>query len=434
MIEKLIKKYQNKQLVISIIGMGYVGLPLSILYAKNNIRTIGIDIDEKKIDSLLKGKSYINHIKNKSIKELIDNKKFFPTVDFKEVGKSDVIILCLPTPLNKFREPNLSYINKTLENIKKFLKKGQLISLESTSYPGTTEDIFIPLIKEKGFEIGQDFFVIYSPEREDPGNTVYPSEKIPKVVGGLSKNCLNLGINLYKLVIKEVIPVSSTKVAEMTKLLENIHRCINISLVNELKPLCLEMDIDIYEVINAAKTKPFGFTPYYPGPGLGGHCIPIDPFYLTWKAKEYKMSTKFIELAGEVNSEMPHFVLKRIGEALNTKSKSLKNSKILILGISYKKNVDDIRESPALELIKLLTKQEAIVYYSDPYFSEFPTSRNLLFKSKSISINKKNLNKFDLTLLVTNHDSFDYELIEKESNLIVDTRGVYKASSKVILA
>ena len=403
-------------------------------YLQKNIKTIGIDIDQTKIEALAKGESYINHINNKPIKKYIDSNFFFPSTDFKLVNKSDVIILCLPTPLNKYREPDLSYLKNTLNKIKHFLKAGQLISLESTTYPGTTEELLLPITKEKGFKIGKDFFVVYSPEREDPGNKIFSAEKIPKIVGGLSKNCLDLGINLYSLVLKELIPVSSTKVAEMTKLLENIHRCINISLVNELKPLCIAMGIDIYEVINAAKTKPFGFTPYYPGPGLGGHCIPIDPFYLTWKAKEYNMSTKFIELAGEVNSEMPHFVLKRVGEALNIKSKPFKNSRILILGISYKKNVDDIRESPALELIKLLIKNEAILNYSDPYFPEFPKSRNLNFKSKSIEINKKNLNEFDLTLLITDHDSFDYDLIHKESNLIVDTRGVYQASSKVILA
>ena len=434
MLEQLIKNYQNKDLTISIIGLGYVGLPLSLLFAKNDIRTIGLDIDQKKIDSLIKGKSYIKHINSNSIKKYVDRNSFIPSSNLKLVNESDAIILCLPTPLNKFREPNLSYIKNTLNNIKDYLKKGQLISLESTSYPGTTEDLFIPFIKEKGFNLGEDFFVTYSPEREDPGNNLYPVEKIPKVVGGVSKNCLNLGINLYKLVFEKVHSVSSTKVAEMTKLLENIHRCINISLVNELKPLCIEMGIDIYEVINAAKTKPFGFTAFYPGPGLGGHCIPVDPFYLTWKAKEYKMSTKFIELAGEVNAHMPHFVLKRIIEALNNNCKSIKNSKILILGISYKKNVDDIRESPAIELIRLLIKNKAIINYSDPYFPKFPKSRGLAFKSTSVKINKNNLKNFDLVILITNHDSFNYDLIEKESNLIVDTRGVFKASSKVITA
>ena len=434
MLEQLIKRFKKKELTVSIIGMGYVGLPLSLLFAKNKIRTLGIDIDKKKVDSLARGKSYINHIKSSSIKKYVDRNFFLPSSNFNLVNESDVIILCLPTPLNKFREPNLSYIKNTLNNIKDYLKKGQLISLESTSYPGTTEDIFIPLINEKGLNIGEDFFVTYSPEREDPGNTTYSVEKIPKVVGGLSKNCLCLGIILYELVFEKVHSVSSTKVAEMTKLLENIHRCINISLVNELKPLCIEMGIDIYEVIDAAKTKPFGFTPFYPGPGLGGHCIPIDPFYLTWKAKEYKMSTKFIELAGEVNAHMPHFVLKRIIEALNINCKSIKNSKILILGISYKKNVDDIRESPAIELIRLLIKNKAIINYSDPYFPKFPKSRRLAFNSTSVKINKNNLKNFDLVILITNHDSFNYDLIEKESNLIVDTRGVFKASSKVITA
>ena len=413
--------------------MGYVGLPLSLLFAKNKIRTLGIDIDKEKVDSLARGKSYINHIKSSSIKKYVDRNFFLPSSNFNLVNESDVIILCLPTPLNKFREPDLSYIKNTLNNIKDYLKKGQLISLESTSYPGTTEDIFIPLINEKGLNIGEDFFVTYSPEREDPGNTTYSVEKIPKVVGGLSKNCLCLGTILYELVFEKVHSVSSTKVAEMTKLLENIHRCINISLVNELKPLCIEMGIDIYEVIDAAKLNPLVLL-HLSRSRFRGALHTNRPFYLTWKAKEYKMSTKFIELAGEVNAEMPHFVLKRVIEALNINCKSIKNSKILILGISYKKNVDDIRESPAIELIRLLIKNKAIINYSDPYFPKFPKSRRLAFNSTSVKINKNNLKNFDLVILITNHDSFNYNLIEKESNLIVDTRGVFKASSKVITA
>ena len=434
MFEELKKKLSDKNFIVSIIGLGYVGLPLSLLFAKKGIKTKGIDIDQKKIEDLLKGKTYINHIKKETIFECITSGFLSVSSDYQEIRNSNVIILCLPTPLNRFREPNLNYIKNTLLSISPFLKKGQLISLESTTYPGTTEELLTPLINKKQFKIGDDFFVVYSPEREDPGNKKYTTENIPKIVGGLTKKCTELGSILYSKAIKEVYEVSNTKVAEMTKLLENIHRCVNISLINELKPLCLAMGIDIYEVINAAKTKPFGFSAYYPGPGLGGHCIPIDPFYLTWKAKEYNMSTKFIELSGEVNASMPSFVVKRTIEALNSKCKSVNKSEILILGISYKKNIDDIRESPAIEIIKILSEQGAIINYSDPYFPEFPKTRKLDFKSKSINLDKKVLNHYDIVLLLADHDSFDYELIKKESNLIVDTRGAFKASPKVILA
>tara|TARA_B100001093_G_C26785635_1_gene996529 strand:+ start:218 stop:1522 length:1305 start_codon:yes stop_codon:yes gene_type:complete len=434
MFAKLLEKINKKNFSVSIIGLGYVGLPLSLLFAKNGIKTIGIDIDPEKINLLKKGQSYIKHIDAKLLNSIIKNGNFIPTTYLKEISNTDAIIICLPTPLNKYKEPDLSYLHGILDNMKMHIRRGQLISLESTTYPGTTEELIKPLIINRGFTPGEDFFVVYSPEREDPGNKKYSTDNIPKVVGGLTKNCSKIGLEFYKSIIQTVHRVSTTKVAEMTKLLENIHRCINISLMNELKTLCIEMDIDIYEVINAAKTKPFGFTPYYPGPGLGGHCIPIDPFYLTWKAKEYNMSTKFIELAGEINSEMPNFVIKRTVEALNKECKSIKNSKILILGLSYKKNIDDTRESPALEIIKILLKNEALVDYSDPFFPTFPKTRKLSLKTKSISINKKNLNQFDLVILVTNHDSYDYELIHKESKLIVDTRGIFPISSKVVSA
>lgn len=434
MFEDLKKKLNDKNFVVSIIGLGYVGLPLSLLFAKKGIKTKGIDIDQKKIDYLLKGKTYISHIQNETIVKSLNSGFLSVSSDYQEIKKSNVIILCLPTPLNKFREPNLSYIKNTLLSINPFLEKGQLISLESTTYPGTTEELLTPLINKKQFKVGDDFFVVYSPEREDPGNKKYNTENIPKIVGGLTEQCTELGSILYSKAIKKVFKVSNTKVAEMTKLLENIHRCVNISLINELKPLCLAMGIDIYEVINAAKTKPFGFSAYYPGPGLGGHCIPIDPFYLTWKAREFNMSTKFIELSGEVNASMPGFVVKRTIEALNSKCKSINKSKILILGISYKKNIDDIRESPSIEIIKILSKQGAIINYSDPYFPEFPKTRKLNFKSNSINLDKKVLNHYDIVLLLADHDAFDYELIKEESNLIVDTRGVFQSSPKVILA
>ncbi len=331
-------------------------------------------------------------------------------------------------------EPDLSYILSTLDNIKERLRKNQLIVLESTTFPGTTEEEILPILKDLGFKIGKDFYLGYSPEREDPGNKEFSTKNIPKVVSGVSENCLSVVNSLYNSIIDETVPVSSTRVAEMTKILENIHRAVNIGLVNELKLIADKMNIDIYEVIKAASTKPFGFTPYYPGPGLGGHCIPIDPFYLSWKAKEYNINTRFIELAGEINTSMPNYVINKIIEALNSSGKSIKFSKVIVLGLSYKKNIDDLRESPSLRIIELLLNYGAEVFFSDPYFDEIPITRKFNYKIKSTDINKKTLNSADIIVLATDHDSFNYELIEKESNLIVDSRGRFKNSKKVIRA
>jgi UDP-N-acetyl-D-glucosamine dehydrogenase len=314
----------------------------------------------------------------------------------------------------------------TLTALLPYLRSGQIISLESTTYPGTTEEILKPLIEEKGFIIGKDIFLVYSPEREDPGNKTFSTQNIPKIVGGSTESCLELGVALYESIVEKVIPVSCTKTAEMVKILENIYRAINIGLVNELKIVAYKMGIDIWEVIDAAATKPFGFMPFYPGPGLGGHCIPIDPFYLTWKAKEYDVNTRFIELAGEINTAMPHWVVNKIMDALNDQGKALKHSKILVLGIAYKKNIDDTRESPAVELIQLLTKKGAIINYSDPYIPSFPKMRNYSFDLNSVGINPEILSQFDCVLIATDHDIFDYEMIQKNSQLIVDTRGRYR--------
>ncbi len=420
---------EEKKAVVSIIGLGYVGLPLSILFSKNNFRVIGIDIDKNKIKKLKSGKSYIKHIKNNSINEGIKKGNLIFSNNLEDVSKANIIIICLPTPLNQYREPDLSFITSTLKIISPHFKKGQLLILESTSYPGTTEEIIKPVIEENNFLIGDDFFLVYSPEREDPGNLKFKTSNIPKVVGGITKNCLEIASTLYSFVIKEVIQVSNTKTAEMTKLLENIHRAVNIGLVNEIKPLAYEMGIDLYEVIEAAKTKPFGFVPYYPGPGLGGHCIPIDPFYLTWKAKEYGMHTRFIELAGEINQSMPKYVVDKLIDGLNKKSKSINGSKILLLGIAYKKNVDDMRESPALKIISLLEKKGADVSYCDDYFETFPETRKYNFKLKKISLKKNTLESFDAAILVTDHDYFNYDLISKYCKLLVDTRGRF-ANSK----
>ncbi|XOJ84599.1 nucleotide sugar dehydrogenase [Methylophilaceae bacterium Uisw_099_01] len=417
-------KLENKNAVIGVIGLGYVGLPLLIRYSEVGYKVIGFDVDEKKVDDINNGKSYIEHIDSKKIQKSIDQGSFAVS-DYSKIKKVDAIILCVPTPLSIHNEPDLSFITKTVDSIIPFIKKGQLISLESTTYPGTTEEELLPRIESTGLIVGTDIFLVYSPEREDPGNKNFSTSTIPKVIGGSTKNCLAAGISLYSQVINDIVPVSSTNTAEMTKLLENIHRAVNIGLVNEMKIVADKMGIDIHEVIRAASTKPFGFTPYYPGPGLGGHCIPIDPFYLTWKAKEFNINTQFIELAGEINTNMPKWVLSKVIDALNSKEKPLKNSKILVLGIAYKKNVDDMRESPAVVIMELLKEKGAILDYSDPYIPIFPKIRNHFFSLESIKLTPANIRAYDLLLLTTDHDSFDYELIQKNAKLIVDTRGVY---------
>ena len=433
-IDNFRKNVRNREKNIAIIGLGYVGLPLALTFSENNFSVIGIDIDQKKILKLKNKESYLKHISANRITKAINSHKLIPTSDFSFVESCIGVILCVPTPLNKNREPDLRYIKKTFDSIKSFLKKGQLLSLESTTYPGTTEEVLMSQIKNLGFNIGEDFFLVYSPEREDPGNKKFTTATIPKVIGGITTNCRDMGIELYSKVIKTLVPVSSTRAAEITKLLENIHRAVNIGLVNELKILSDKMGIDLYEVIDAASTKPFGFTAYYPGPGLGGHCIPIDPFYLTWKAREYGMNTKFIELAGEINASMPKYVLEKIFNALNERTQSIKNSKILVLGLSYKKNIDDIRESPSLEIIDLLIKKGAIVKYSDPFIPKMPKVRMYNLQIESIEINENILNSFDCVLLLTDHDIFPYEMIRKNSRLIIDTRGRFTSSKNIIKA
>ena len=431
-LEKLSKKIKSRSASIGIIGLGYVGLPLVIRFAEEGLKTIGFDVDQEKCKKINKGLSYIHHIKNASIKKNLSN--INATTNFKKIRDVDVVIICVPTPLNKNREPDMSYITSTLNSIKKFIKKGQAISLESTTYPGTTRELILDVVNEKKFHAGSDFAVIYSPEREDPGNKNFNTKNIPKVVGGITDNCTKIGKDLYETIIDRVVTVSSVEVAEMTKLLENIHRSVNIGLVNEMKVVADKMDIDINEVIDAASTKPFGFVPYYPGPGLVGHCIPIDPFYLTWRAKQFNINTKFIELAGEVNTSMPHFVIDKISLALNSIKKSVKGSKILILGIAYKKNVDDMRESPSLKIIELLTKLGAVLRYSDPLIPKIPKLRNYKFDMKSVKLSKKEIERYDCVVLCTNHDDFNYREIEKYSNLIVDTRGVFRRKKNIIRA
>ena len=424
---------KSKESTIGIIGLGYAGLPLAIRFSEEEFKVIGFDIDDVKVNLLNNQESYIKHIKEDDISAMFDQ-GFMATTDFANISDIDAILICVPTPLGVHNEPDLSYVKSTLDLIKDHLREGQLLILESTTYPGTTAEEIVPVIEKVGFKVGENFYIGYSPEREDPGNKDYTTKTIPKVVSGHTKNCLEVTTALYDQIVDQTVPVSSTQVAEMTKILENIHRAVNIGLVNELKMVADKMNIDINEVIKAAATKPFGFTPYYPGPGLGGHCIPIDPFYLTWKAKEMGINTRFIELAGEINSAMPSYVVSKVTDALNTVGKSISGSKILILGLAYKKNIDDLRESPSLELIELLLEKGAHVDYSDPFIAETHKTRKNNFNMKSISINKESLNSFNLAILATDHDDFDYKLIEKESKLIVDTRGKFKVSNSVIKA
>lgn len=428
----IIDRLESKTAVVGIIGLGYVGLPLMTRFADTGFKVLGFDIDQQKIDALNKGESYIEHIASEHVKASVD-KGFVATKDFSRTADADALILCVPTPLNKYREPDLSFVINTVDAIVPYLRKGQVVSLESTTYPGTTEEELLPRLESQGFRMGTDLFLVYSPEREDPGNPEYSTETIPKVVGGYTKDCLDVGQALYGGVIETVVPVSSTRTAEMTKLLENIHRAVNIGLVNEMKIVCDRMGIDIHEVIRAASTKPFGFTPYYPGPGLGGHCIPIDPFYLTWKAREYGLNTRFIELAGEVNTSMPLWVVGKVIDAMNDRGKAVKNARILVLGIAYKKNVDDMRESPAVELMEILRDKGAEISYCDPHVPVFPRLREHHFDLESIELSPEVIESYDCLLLATDHDGFDYAMIKEYGRLIVDSRGVYHEPSENIV-
>lgn len=421
---ELIERIDSKSAVVGVVGLGYVGLPLALSFFEGGYPVVGFDIDENKTLELQRGESYIKTIANARIPSI--GERFRVTCDFSAISQVDAVIICVPTPLDKYREPDLSFIRSTIEMIKPYLRKGQLISLESTTYPGTTEELILPVAATIDGEVGKDFHVVYSPEREDPGNKTFNTATIPKIVGGITESCTAVGLRLYSNVISEVVPVSSTRVAEMTKLLENIHRAVNIGLVNEMKIVADKMGIDIFEVIDAAATKPFGFTAYRPGPGLGGHCIPIDPFYLTWKAREYGLHTRFIELAGEVNASMPEWVYQKIVSALNERGKSVKGTKVLILGIAYKKNIDDARESPALEIMKTLIENGASVDYSDPHIPEFPKMRDYSYEMTSVTISESGLAAYDLVVVTTDHDQFDFDDILSHSQLIVDTRGVFK--------
>lgn len=417
-----IAKFANRQAVIGIVGLGYVGLPLMLRYADIGFKVLGFDIDGDKVDKLNRGESYIEHIAASKIAQA-RTQGFEATTDFSRITEADAIILCVPTPLNKYREPDMSFVINTTDAVKPYLRKGHILSLESTTYPGTTEEELLPRMQESGLRVGEDIFLVYSPEREDPGNPDFETRTIPKVIGGHTAACLEVGLALYQPAIDQVVSVSSTKAAELTKLLENIHRAVNIGLVNEMKIVADKMGVDIHEVIDAAATKPFGFVPYYPGPGLGGHCIPIDPFYLTWKAREYGVNTRFIELAGEVNSAMPEYVVNKTVLALNSCEKAIKGANVLVLGIAYKKNVDDMRESPSVQIMEKLRDLGANVAYSDPHVARFPKMREHHFDLSSEAFTADNLARFDCVILATDHDKFDYALLAQHARLIIDARG-----------
>jgi len=432
------RKIKDKKFTVGVLGLGYVGLPLAREFASSGLKVVGFDIDEKKVRALNSGRSIIKHIPHSHVKKLVKTGLFKATTNMARLKTIDAILVCVPTPLTQNREPDMQFIINSSKTISKYLRAGQLIVFESTTYPGTTRELVAPILQSSGLKAGNDFNLAYSPEREDPGNKDYRTKTIPKVVGGLTDKCRDMACKLYSTAIDTIVPVSSLEAAEAAKILENVYRCINIAMVNELKMVFDRMEIDIWEVIRAASTKPFGFKAFYPGPGLGGHCIPIDPFYLTWKARQYGMPTRFIELAGEINTNMPHYVITKTMEALNERSKSLKGSKVLVLGLAYKKDIDDLRESPSVELIELLRKKGANVDYNDPYIPKTHKQRQHDLRMTSKKLSNKMLAGYDVVLISTDHSDYDYDWIVQNSKLVVDTRNatiaVGKGRQKIVKA
>jgi len=448
-LERKPEYFKGTQLKVGVIGCGYVGLPLGLRFAEAGHRVLGFDTDPNKVSKLNEGQSYIGHIPSSKIQQYVRSRHFSATSDFSRLAEMDAVVICVPTPLDQRREPDLSYVEQTARSIQPHLQRGQLVVLESTTYPGTTEELVLPILEQSGLHcpiaqgpdaehLATDFFLAFSPEREDPGNKQYGLAQIPKVVGGVNPPSGRAAVSLYAQIVARVVPVSTTRAAEMAKLLENIFRCVNIALVNELKQLALRMGMDIWEVIDAAATKPFGFMPFYPGPGLGGHCIPVDPYYLSWKAREYDFVTRFIELAGEVNTAMPYNVVEAIANALNDRQKALKGSRILVLGVAYKKDVDDLRESPTLKIMQLLIEHGARVDYNDPYFPQLHKMRHYDYSHmRSVDLTPANLAAYDCVVIATDHTSYDYQAIVEAAPLVVDTRNatrrIARNRNKIVL-
>jgi len=432
------KTTKKKVPLIGIVGMGYVGLPLAREFCLGGAKVLGFDVNSKMVAKINKGISPIKHIPNKQMRQMLDTKRFKVTESMQQLSRPDAILICVPTPLTENREPDMTYVEATCETIARYLRKGQLVILESTTYPGTTRELMLPILEKSGLKAGKDFYMAYSPEREDPGNKSFRTSTIPKVVGGLDDVSLKKALEIYEYAIEKMIPVDSCEVAESCKILENVYRSVNIAMVNELKRLFDRMGIDVWEVVRAASTKPFGFHAFYPGPGLGGHCIPIDPFYLTWKARQYGMPTRFIELAGEINTDMPRYVVERVINALNDRKKSLNGSKVLVLGLAYKEDIDDVRESPSLELIELLKKKGAKVDYNDPYVPKTHKQRDYDLQMKSKPISAAMLKRYDVVMIATAHSDYDYKFIVRNAKLVVDTRNATKdvkaGRSKIVKA
>ncbi len=428
---RLHKKIEAREARVGIIGLGYVGLPLAIEFARADFPVLGFDLDATKVKHVNAGRTYIRHIPAAAVQEIAGRADCRATSDFKELKGADCILICVPTPLTAHREPDMTYVRATAESIAKTLRRGQLVVLESTTYPGTTREVLQPPLEAGGLKAGRDFFLAFSPEREDPGNPKYSTHSIPKVVGGINAPSRRLAQAIYRAVVVDTVAVSSPDAAEATKLLENVFRSVNIALVNELKIVFERMGIDVWEVIEAAKTKPFGYMPFYPGPGLGGHCIPIDPFYLTWRAREFEMPTRFIELAGEINTSMPEYVIDRLMEALNDEKKSLKQSRVLLLGVAYKKDVDDMRESPSLRLIQLLRERGAKVSYHDPFVPSLPATRKYRYRMRSVPLTARSLRQADAVLIGTDHTDVDYAKVGEYAPLVVDTRNAMARAGRV---
>lgn len=438
-LDAFLEKLERRSLTAGVVGLGYVGLPLTQLFASHGFRVIGVDIDAAKMSRLMSGESYIHHIPSRVIQQMLDNDLLLATADFSRIAEADTLSICVPTPLDKARQPDLTAVRQTAEALTPHLREGQLVILESTTYPGTTKEVLIPILERSGLKIGEELFVGYSPEREDPANPHFTARSIPKVVGANDPNSRRAIEAFYGSAFDSIVPVSSCEAAEMAKILENIYRCVNIALVNELKLLCNRMGLNIWEVIDAAKTKPFGFQAFYPGPGLGGHCIPIDPFYLSWRAREYDFSTRFIELAGEVNTAMPYEVVRQVANHLNSRGMALKSARLLVLGLAYKKNVDDCRESPAIKVLNLLAEHGVSLSYFDPLVRGYVSHRyGALPGTELPDLSDEALQSADAVLILTDHDAFDYEVIVRNAALVIDTRNATKhvtsGRKKIVLA